>query len=92
MAPCRDWKCTRPAAADGLYCRECQEFTPICPVCCSCYGEHYMDCTVEDGFVDSGEGPWETREAAETFAHAEVGVPCRIHRGNDRYYVLVQER
>lgn len=32
----------------------------------------------ESGWRDSGEGPWTTRDLAERFALAEVGVPWRV--------------
>lgn len=38
--------------------------------------EYYI-VTEEEG-ADIGEGPWESRDGAETFLDAEVGVPARV--------------
>ncbi len=81
--------CTVPVA--GLYCEDCQKWGPLCPVCSGFYAEHRTDCTVADGYNDSGEGPWDTREAAEEYARAEVGIPWQVEQGQQGgFYVMVK--
>jgi hypothetical protein len=87
---CRNVACGCDAE-NGPYCPMCQEFTPICPICCAVYGEHRMDCTVADGYDDSREGPWATREEAEAFAKAEVGKPWQVEGANGQFYVMVKD-
>jgi hypothetical protein len=41
--------------------------------------KYYITVWIDGRWIDSGEGPWETREAAETFAGAEVGVPYCVN-------------
>lgn len=68
-----------------------ESWGPICPVCNCPYAEHTPGCTVTDGFNDSLEGPWDTREDAETFTHAEVGAEWLIVAGRDgKFYVMVK--
>jgi hypothetical protein len=79
-------------ATHGLYCGHCDQFRPLCPVCSAVYGEHRLTCTVADGYTDCQEGPWETREAAEAFARAEVGKPWQVERGEvGGWYVMVKD-
>jgi hypothetical protein len=87
---CRTPDCGCPAEK-GHYCAMCAEFTPICPICGAVYGEHRMTCTVADGYDDCREGPWSTREEAEAFAKAEVGMPWQVEGAGGQWYVMVKD-
>ena len=90
MPECRAEACGCTATV-GAYCDHCAQFTPICPQCGAVYGEHRLDCTVADGYEDSGEGPWATEEAATEFARAEVGMPWGVARGVKGWYVVIKD-
>ncbi len=86
--------CRAPACGcetNATYCDHCEQFTPICPICGAVYGEHRNECTVADGYDDCGEGPFDSREDAETFAAAEVGAAWQVEGAAGKWFVLVRD-
>ncbi len=92
MRKCRSRCCERLESDESAYCKVCEGFLPICPICDAPYGEHALSCPVTDGYLDCGEGPFVSRDQATRFGDAEVGAQWEVHGAAGQWYVMVKER